>query len=140
MLRLTPFLLFDGNCAEAMEFYFGCFGGTLTLTRLADTPMKDQMPAAQHHKIVNAYLKSDAIEFSATDWLHPTHVRLQGNSTAMYVVAARFDELKRLFDRLSEGADKEFFLDLCEMPFGIYGRFTGRFGVEWFFRGERGAD
>jgi hypothetical protein len=64
MLRLTPFLLFDGNCAEAMEFYSACFGGDLILTRLGDTPMKSQFPAAQHHKVVNAYLKSAAIEFS----------------------------------------------------------------------------
>ena len=44
MLNLTPFLLFDGNCAEAMHFYQACFGGDLTLTRLADTPMKTQFP------------------------------------------------------------------------------------------------
>ena len=25
MLGLTPFLLFDGNCAEAMTFYQSCF-------------------------------------------------------------------------------------------------------------------
>lgn len=55
MLRLTPFLLFDGNCAEAMEFYSSCFGGELTVTRLADTPMREQFPPAQHHKLVNAH-------------------------------------------------------------------------------------
>jgi len=24
-MNLTPFLLFDGNCAEAMDFYRSCF-------------------------------------------------------------------------------------------------------------------
>ena len=43
MLGLTPFLLFDGNCAEAMRFYHACYGGDLTLTRLGDTPMKAQL-------------------------------------------------------------------------------------------------
>jgi uncharacterized glyoxalase superfamily protein PhnB len=71
LLNLTPFLLFDGNCAEAMQFYHLCFGGDLTLTRVADTPMKAQMPPEQHHKITYALLKSEAVEFSATDWLHP---------------------------------------------------------------------
>jgi PhnB protein len=42
MLRCTPFLLFDGNCAEAMTFYHKCLGGELTLTKLGDSPMKDQ--------------------------------------------------------------------------------------------------
>ena len=39
MLNLTPFLLFDGDCAEAMAFYQSCFSGELTLTKLRDTPM-----------------------------------------------------------------------------------------------------
>jgi len=42
MLRCTPFLLFDGNCAEAMTFYHECLGGELKLTKLGDTPMKAQ--------------------------------------------------------------------------------------------------
>src|SRR6202012_4459376 len=94
MRRLTPFLLFDGNCAEAMQFYSDCFGGELSVIRLADTPMRDHFPPAQHHKLVNAHLKSDAVEFSATDWLHPVHLRNQGNTTAMYVRAETFAELK----------------------------------------------
>jgi PhnB protein len=135
MLRVTPFLLFDGNCAEAMQFYQSSFGGDLTLTRLSDTPMKDQFPPGQHHKITYALLKSGLVEFSATDWLHPIHRRQQGNTTAMYVNGDNYDELAPIFNKLRNGADTEFLVELREMPFGIYGRFTDRFGVEWFFRG-----
>ena len=28
-MNLTPFLRFDGNCAEAMAFYHACLGGEL---------------------------------------------------------------------------------------------------------------
>lgn len=136
MLRLTPFLLFDGNCAEAMEFYSACFGGDLILTRVADTPMKSQFPAGQHGKIVNAWLKSAAIEFSATDWLHPTRTPKQGNTTAMYVIGPQFHELRAIFEKLSDGADPELLVGLKDMPFGAYGRLTDRYGVEWFFRGD----
>lgn len=136
MLHLTPFLLFDGNCAEAMTFYSACFGGDLLLTRLADTPMKEQTPEAQHHKIAYAQLKSSAIEFSATDWMHPTRMPKQGNTTALYVTSDHFDELRAIFEKLSNGADKENFVALRDMPFGLYGRMTDRYGIEWFFRGE----
>ena len=57
MLNCTPFLLFDGNCAEAMKFYKSCFGGELTLTKLGNTPMKDQFPSEKYDKIVNAHLR-----------------------------------------------------------------------------------
>jgi PhnB protein len=137
MLRLTPFILFDGNCAEAMEFYSACFGGELNITRLADTPMRDHLPPAQHHKVVNAHLKSDAVEFSATDWLHPVHVWKQGDNVAMYLRGDGFDELKAIFDKLRAGANEQFFEELQEMPFGTYGRFTDRFGIEWFFVGGK---
>jgi len=139
MLQLTPFLLFDGNCAEAMEFYRACFGGHLTLTRIADTPMKDSFPPEKQHKITNAHLKCDAIEFSATDWLHPTRLPKQGNTTALYISSDQASELRKIFDNLSEGAAPEFLVDLKEMPFGLYGRLTDRYGVEWFFRGTTAA-
>jgi PhnB protein len=135
VLGLTPFLLFDEKCAEAMRFYQSCFGGDLTLTRLSETPMKTQFPPAQHQKITHAFLKSGTIEFSATDWLHPTRRPLQGNTTAMYVTGAGYDELSPIFDKLRNGAEAEFLVELREMPFGIYGRLTDRYGVEWFFRG-----
>lgn len=134
-MNLTPFLLFDGNCAEAMQFYQSCFGGDLTVTRLGDTPMAAQMPPEQHNKTTYALLTSGAVQFSATDWMHPVHKRQLGNTTAMYVTGESLAELAPVFEKLREGADLEFLVELQEMPFGIYGRFTDRYGVEWFFRG-----
>ena len=135
MLHLTPFLLFDGNCAQAMAFYKSCFGGELALTRLGDTPMKAAYPADRHDRITYANLKSAAVEFSATDWLHPTRKPVQGNTTALYVSSADPAELKAIFEKLSDHADAQNFVPLAEMPFGLYGRLTDRFSVEWFFRG-----
>lgn len=135
MLRLTPFLLFDGNCADAMRFYRSCFGGDLTLTLLGDTPMKHSMPEEQHGKVTYAHLKSVLVEFSATDWLHPVQVPKQGNMAAMYLLSDDPEELRDIFIRLSDCASKEFAVDLTEMPFGLYGHFTDRYGVSWFFRG-----
>ena len=71
-MKLTPYLLFDGNCAEAMTFYKACLGGELTITTLGDSPMKGQFPAEQQNKVVNSRLTSGAIDLSASDWLHPT--------------------------------------------------------------------
>src|SRR5215510_3868179 len=67
MIDCMPFLLFDGNCAEAMTFYHKCLGGELELTKLGDTPMKTQFPPEKHNRMINAVLKSGAIEISATD-------------------------------------------------------------------------
>lgn len=136
MINLTPFLLFGGNCAEAMAFYQSCLGGELTVTQIADTPMKNQMPPEQHHKVAHAHLKNDSIEFSATDWLHPTRTPKQGNMVALYINGGQYKELKAIFDRLAAGANKALFDDLRDMPFGSYGHLTDKYGVHWFFQGD----
>jgi PhnB protein len=137
MANLTPFLLFEGNCAQAMAFYQSCLGGELTITKVADTPMKYHMPPEQHQKVAFAHLKSDSLEFSATDWLHPTRTPKQGNTVAMYVSGGKYTDLRIIFDKLAAGADKELLDDLREMPFGSYGHLADKFGVHWFFRGEK---
>jgi PhnB protein len=139
MLYCTPFLLFDGNCAEAMTFYKNCLGGELTLTRTGDTPMKDQFPKEKHHKIINAHLKSGNIEFSATDWHADNLSPKQGNTFSIYISGGTYKDLKVIFDLLSEGADKEqrTFIELNNMPFGSYGQLTDKFGVAWIFVGEK---
>jgi hypothetical protein len=40
MTTLTPYLLFDGNCHQAMEFYKSCFGGELAATKVKDSAVK----------------------------------------------------------------------------------------------------
>ena len=135
-MQLTPFLLFDGNCAEAMEFYRSCFGGELRTIRLGDTPMREGVPVEQHHKLVNAHLRSDRIEFTATDWLHPTRTPRPGNTVAMYLDGGSYAELRAIFDRLAAGADPDLLDDLRDLPFGSYGHLADRYGVHWFFHGE----
>ncbi len=133
-MNLTPFLLFDGNCAEAMAFYQSCLGGELTITRLGDTPMGNDAPPEQQHRVTYARLKSDAVEFSATDWLHLTRVRKPGNTVAIYLQTADEAELRAVFDKLAVGADKDLLDELRDMPFGTYGHLADRYGVHWFFR------
>lgn len=137
MTNLTPFLLFEGNCAEAMSFYQACLGGELAITKVADTPMKNQMPPEKHHKIAFAHLKSGGIEFSATDWLHPTRMPKPGNMVAMYMNGGNYQELKAMFDKLATGADKSLLDDLRDMPFGTYGHLADKYGVHWFFQGDK---
>lgn len=142
MLQATPFLLFDGNCAEAMTFYHECLGGELSLTRLGDSPMKNMLPQEKWNRLINAHLKSGDIEISATDWMAaPEYLPKKGNTFAIFIVGQGYDELRAVFDKLSSGIDKENeesrFQDLHNLPFGIYGQFNDKFGVHWIFKGDK---
>ena len=139
MLKTTPFLLFDGNCAEAMTFYHQCLGGELRLTKLGDTPMKNMFPPEKHQRLINANLTSGGIEISATDWMAaPEHLPSPGNTMSIFVIGGAYGELKSVFDKLSDGAAHDYrFQDLHELPFGMYGQFTDKFGVPWIFKGDK---
>jgi len=138
MLHATPFLLFDGNCAEAMTFYHRCLGGELTITKLGDSPMKNLLPPEKHNRIINAHLKSGNIEISATDWMaFPEYEPKQGNTFAIFVIGEGIDELKALFDKLAEGAGKDRFQELHQLPIGTYGQFSDKYGTRWIFKGEK---
>jgi PhnB protein len=132
MTKLTPYLLFDGTCHKAMEFYQSIFGGELNLTKVKDSPAKYQMQAFQQEKVLNAYLKSGAIELSASDWLALSRKPDPTNTTCLFLNGGSLTELKELFAKLSEGA--EVTNPLKEMFFGSYGALNDRFGVRWMFQ------
>jgi len=135
MLKTTPFLLFDGNCAEAMSFYHECLGGDLEMTKLGDSPMKNMLPPEKHERIINAHLKSGEVEISATDWMaSPEFDPVQGNTFAIFVTGESHEELKPIFDKLKDGDNNTRLQELHEMPFGIYGQFYDKYGVQWIFR------
>lgn len=132
MTNLTPYLLFEGNCLQAMEFYKSCLGGELSLIKVKDSPVKDQMPASAQEKVLNARLKSGDLEISASDWLRPDRTPVRGNTVCLYLSGGSLENLRALFDRLSEGAQVTD--PLKQMFFGAYGALNDKFGVRWMFQ------
>ena len=132
-----PFLLFEGKCAEAMTFYQQCLGGELLIIRVEDTPMKQGFEETDQKKVIHAFLKNEAIEISATDWLDKIRRPRQGNTVGIYLNGETRSEIEQLFENLSEGAEKELIDPLRTVPFGTYGHLTDKFGIQWFFRTEK---
>jgi PhnB protein len=137
MIKTIPFLLFDGQCAEAMLFYQNCFGGELSLVKVEDTPMRSNFEEKDHKKVMYALLKNETIEISATDWLHKTRLPKQGNTVAIYIEGDTKDDLEKIFEKLSVGASKDLIDPLISLPFGTYGHLADTFEVHWFFRSSK---
>ena len=137
ILSLTPYILFDGNCHQAMEFYKSCFGGEVTSMKVKDSPAKDHMPAVQQEKTINARLKSGNVEISASDWLRLDQTRIRGNTVCLYLNGGTFQELKAVFEKLSEEA--EVTDPLKETFYGVYGALNDKFGVRWMFQAAKSS-
>jgi PhnB protein len=119
-----------------MTFYHNCLGGNLSVTKLGDTPMKKQFSPDKYDRVINAHLKSRDIEISATDWMARDLEPLQGNTAAIFVTGENYYELKPVFDKLKDGKHNTRLQELHKIPFGIYGQFYDKFGVQWIFRGN----
>lgn len=132
MTTLTTYLLLEGNCREAMEFYKSVFGGQLTFTKVGESAIKDMMPTAMHEKIVNARLISGSIDISASDWLRPNQKPINGNTVCLYLNGGTSNELKLLFEKLSQGANVTD--PLKQEFFGTYGALNDKFGIRWMFQ------
>src|SRR5262249_10273040 len=92
----------------------------------------------KHNRLINAHLKSGAVDISATDWMaSPAFNPIQGNMSAIFVLGGTYAELKMVFDQLADGADQARFQEIHDMPFGSYGQFYDKYGVQWIFRGEK---
>jgi PhnB protein len=114
-----------------MEFYKSCLGGGLILTAVKDTPAKEKIPASEHNKILNARLTASNADISASDWLRPDRAPVRGNTACLFLSGGTAQELKSLFEKLSEGG--EVTDPLSQQFFGMYGALNDQFGVRWMF-------
>jgi PhnB protein len=134
-MQVTTYLLLDGNCKEALEFYHSVFGGELTLTTVGESPMKAMFPPAFHARVVNARLKGALVDISASDWLSPSEKPLMGNMVCFYVSGGTPEQTTTIFQKLAQGANVTD--PLTEQPFGLYGALNDRFGVRWMFHADK---
>ena len=96
------------------------------------------LPKEKHARIINAQLKSGDIEISATDWMaSPEFNPILGDTFAIFVIGKTYDELKKVFDKLKDGDNNERLQELHELPFGLYGQFYDKYGIQWIFRGDK---
>ena len=135
MIALSTYLLLDGTCKEAMEFYQSCLGGELSISLVGDTPMKQMFPPEMHDRVINAHLKSEGISLSASDWMLANQRPVVGNTVCLFISGGSPGETRSLFEKLSDGASVTD--PLAEHPFGLYGALNDRFGIRWMFHAGR---
>lgn len=83
MAKLNPYLNFDNNCREAMNFYKEVVGGELVLQTVGEMPaMAAQMPPEFKNRILHSVLTSGDIVIMASDLNREK--RVEGNTVHLY--------------------------------------------------------
>jgi PhnB protein len=94
MMRLNVYLQFGGNAGEALEIYRDCLEAKLTLMRVKDSPMANQMPPKVQNQVIHALLEKPDMVIMASDTMGNAEV-VNGNN---------LEEMKKYYSKLSQGA------------------------------------
>jgi len=124
--RLNPYISFSGEARQAMEFYKGVFGGTLTVNTFGDFGAKE----AGADKIMHSMLETQSgFTLMAAD-TPPGMEYKPGNNISVSVSGDDADELRGYWDKLSNGGTVSVPLEK-QMWGDVFGMCTDRFGITW---------
>ena len=134
--RLNPYINFDGNARQAMEFYKGVFGGNLTVNTFGEFGGQDSPDA---DKIMHAQLETPAgYTLMASDT--PAGMdRTVGSTISISLSGDDADELRGYFSALAEGGTVTVALEK-QMWGDEFGMCTDPFGVDWMVNISEPAD
>jgi PhnB protein len=125
--RLNPYLNFNGNARQAMEFYTSVFGGNLSLSTFADLGAKDSPDA---DRIMHGMLETDAgYAIMGADITSEMSYE-QPAGFAVSISGDDADALRGYFEKLS--ASGKTTMPLQKQVWGDeFGMCVDQFGVPW---------
>jgi PhnB protein len=134
-MLVNPYLMFNGNCAEALKFYEQAIGAKIEFSMpFAGSPAADTVPADFANKILHATMLIGDTKVMASD-APPGHYHApQGISVSLSLDDPAKGE--EIFKALSEDGQ-------VQMPYqptfwaAGFGMCTDRFGIPWMVNVEQ---
>jgi PhnB protein len=133
-MQLNPYLLFNGNCAEAVKFYEQTLDGKIeTLSTFEGSPAAEHAPPEWSDKVLHASLLVGDQRLMASD-APPGHYE-QPKGISVSISLNDRDKGEQIFNALAEGGT-------MTMPFqktfwaSGFGMCTDRFGIPWMVNCE----
>jgi PhnB protein len=133
-MQLNPYLLFNGNCAEAFKFYEETLGGKIEgLHTFAGSPAAEHAPPEWGDKVMHATISIGDYKLMGSDAPPGRYEKPTGISVSISLNDREKGE--RIFNALAEGGT-------TTMPFGKtfwadgFGMCTDRFGIPWMVNCE----
>ncbi len=140
MTTINPYLTFNGTCEAAFNFYKSVFGGDFTYVgKFKDMPENPDYPVSDvdKEKIMHITLPfSKETNLMGSDSSEAFgQATVQGNNFTVSINTDSVEEIKRIYNALSEGGK-------IRMPLSKtfweawFGQFTDKFGIHWMVNCE----
>ncbi len=130
-MELNPYLAFQGNCKEAMNFYKSVLGGEFEggLKTFADGGKHMQCKPEDRDKVMHVHLKTDHFSLMASDQMGDEFPFVAGNNITLSLSVDE-NQAEKIYNRLSKKGN-------TTMPFadvfcgGKFGMLVDQFGIQW---------
>ena len=133
MKELNTYLIFDGNCGQAMQFYAKCLGAELQMMKFGDMPQAcpEGVPEGAKDRIMHARLTRGKAVLMASDNM-PGMPFTQGNNFSISIDCDSPQEADQFFAAL--GDKGKITMPLQETFWAArFGMLTDKFGINWMF-------
>ena len=132
---INTYLLFDGNCEEALTLYAKVLGGKIeAMMSHEGTPAAEQVPAEFRKKILHARMNIGGATLMASDCPPGRYSRPQGFS--VNIGAKTPAEAERIYNALSSGGTIT--MPLSETFWAQkFGMFVDKYGTPWMINCEK---
>ncbi len=133
-MKLTPYIIFNGQCEEALNFYAKTLDGEIkNLSRFEGSPAESM--SADKQKIMHANFEAGDVAFMASDSGEGGPASSNGGMVHLTLDFQNAEELDKVFNVLSEGG--KITMPLQDAFWGArFGMLTDKFGINWMFNAE----
>ncbi|WP_152658247.1 VOC family protein [Oceanobacillus sp. CFH 90083] len=126
--QATPYLTFNGNAQEALNYYKQVFDGEIVSMQTfgeADYPT----PPAAENRIIHAQFKKDALFFMVSDTF-PSQPVEAGNHISLVLELESEESIQKIYHALEQESD--ILMKLQDTFWGAkYAKVKDKFGVIW---------
>lgn len=131
-MKITPYLNFNGNCAEAIALYEKAFGVKAQVMRYKDAPPSEEYPAdpGTENFVMHACLtnQKDYTVFMAD--MPPSMPTSFGNGMSISIELDSIEQVNFAFNTLKEGGKVTMELEQTFWS-KYFGSLEDKFGVSW---------
>lgn len=135
MTNINSYLIFNGNCREAMTFYKECLGGELNFQTIGESPLADKMPSQMKEFILHSTLTGKDFVIIGSDMTPETGL-VKGNAVSLMLNCTSETAIRMAFDKLSDGGTVKHQLE--DTFWGaLFGDLKDKFGNNWILNFDK---
>ena len=128
-MQLNPYLTFNGNAEEALEFYRSALGGKLDIMRFEGTPAAKHAPAGWDRKVLHGRLETSAGVIMASD-ATPEQGGQPGSNFSIAIGTDDEAQTEAVFSKLAAGGKVTMPLEETFWS-KRFGMLVDKFGITW---------